>query len=212
MSELNDLWNNPSVPVELRTTTTSPFGRKVRMAAIILGLIGRITLRSADTRDPDDDLRSQNPLGKIPCLIIGPEAFYDSGVIIEMLDAVAQGGLIPADPLARARVMTGARLADGITEAALLMVYEGRFRDDAQASEVWLDHQLDKIARALAWFEAAPPEPAPGLVQIGLAAALGYLDWRQPMMWREDHPRLVAWLNYFAGTIPAFLQTERDAA
>ena len=65
------------------------------------------------------------------------------------------------------------------------MVYEGRYRDAATHSQRWLAHQRGKIPRALAAFEAAPPDPAKtNLVSIGLACALGYLDWRKPVEWR----------------------------
>ena len=213
MRDLRTLWRDPAVPVELRTTATSPFGRKVRIAAQLLDFEDRIDMRAADTLDPADDLRRQNPLGKMPCLMIGAEAFYDSGVIIEMLDMLAGGDrLMPSfqSPLARARVQTRARLADGITEAALLMVYERRFRNPEQVSDRWLDHQRGKVLRGLAAFDAAPPGPDRGdIVSIGLACALGYLDWRRPVEWRRDHPALTAWLSAFAAAVPAFPATER---
>ena len=116
----------------LRSTLTSPFGRKVRMAAEVLGLMDRITLVPADPLDENDTLRAQNPLGKMPCLLTADgSAIYDSGVIIEYLQEVAgTDRLLPARGPARFQALTRARLADGITEAALLVVYEGRFRDD----------------------------------------------------------------------------------
>ena len=194
----------------LRSTLTSPFGRKVRMAAEVLGLAGRIRLVPADTLDPADSLRSQNPLGKMPCLILADgTALYDSKVIVEYLDSLSTSRkLIPAEGLARFQALTAAALADGIAEAALLAVYEGRFREPAQVSQVWLDHQRGKVVRGLAVFEAAPPDPrVTDVVSIALACALGYLDWRQPVAWRPSHPRLVAWLDAFAVHEPAFAAT-----
>ena len=41
----------------LRSTTTSPFGRKVRMAIEVLGLSRRIVRKDADTLDANDSLR-----------------------------------------------------------------------------------------------------------------------------------------------------------
>ena len=199
----------------LRSTVTSPFGRKVRMAAEVLGLLDRITLVPADTRDDNDTLRTQNPLGKMPCLLTADgTAIYDSGVIIEFFDQLAGGArLLPAGGLARIKALTQARLADGITEAAILVVYESRFRDPGTQSERWLAYQRGKILRALAAFEAAPLDAAKtDLVAIGLACALGYLDWRQPVEWRADHPRLVAWLAAFARHEPAFERTRAPSA
>ena len=93
------------------------------------------------------------------------------------------------------------------------MSTKGRFRDAGKHSERWLTHQRGKIMRALAAFEAAPPDPAvTDIVAIGLACALGYLDWRKPVDWRPTHPRLVAWLADFAKHEPAFERTKAPAA
>ena len=194
----------------LRTSQTSPFGRKVRMAIDVLGLTDRVTLVPADTLDENDTLRQQNPLGKIPCLLRADgSAVFDSGVIIEFLaDVAGTDRLLPARGPERFKTLTLARLADGITEAAILIIYEGRFRDPAMHSERWLEHQRGKITRALAAFEKAPPDAKKtGLVAIGLACALGYLDWRKVIDWRSDHPRLVKWLVDFAKNEPSFERT-----
>jgi glutathione S-transferase len=194
----------------LRTSVTSPFGRKVRMAAIVLGVDGRFEVVHADTRDPQDSLRQQNPLGKIPCLLLDDgTALYDSRTIIEFLESIAGGKrLAPRDGPARFHALTRAALAEGIMDAAILMVYEGRYRASLAGSEVWLDLQRGKIARALGAFERAPPAATPvDIVSIGLACALGYLDWRQPVEWRPAHPGLVAWLDRFAKDVPAFERT-----
>ncbi len=194
----------------LRSTVTSPFGRKVRMAIDVLGLSERVTLHPADTLDGNDTLRQQNPLGKMPCLLLGDgTALYGSAVIIEFLQELAgRDTLVAAQGPARYAALTLATLADGITDAALLMVYEKRFRDPGTYSERWLDHQRGKIGRALAAFEAAPPDPAKtDIVAIGLSCALGYLDWRRPVQWRDNHPRLAAWLADFARHEPAFARS-----
>ena len=199
----------------LRSTLTSPFGRKVRIAIDVLGLSARVTLQPADPLDPNDTLRQQNPLGKLPCLLLSNgAAIYDSSVIIEFLQEVAGSeALVAASGPARYAALTQARLADGITDAALLLVYEKRFRDPGTQSERWLGHQRGKIARALAAFETAPPDPAKtDIVAIALCCALAYLDWRRPVNWREAHPRLAAWLAAFAGHEPAFERTRAPNA
>ena len=53
----------------LRSGGASPFGRKVRIAASLLGLSDRIDVVAADAANPDDPLRHDNPLGKIPVLV-----------------------------------------------------------------------------------------------------------------------------------------------
>ncbi len=181
----------------------------------MLGLSHRVTLVPANTLDENDSLRTQNPLGKMPCLLLADgSVIFDSGVIIEFLAEVAgSDALLPPRGPARFKALTRARLADGITDAALLMVYEGRFRDAGTYSERWLAHQRGKVTRALAAFEAAPPDPGrTDIVAIGLACALGYLDWRHPVEWRDTHPKLVAWLAAFAKNEPAYEHTRAPDA
>jgi glutathione S-transferase len=202
-------------PLVLRSTLTSPFGRKVRMAAHVLGLAERIILLPADTLDETESLREQNPLGKMPCLLlVDGSAIYDSRVIIELLQEMAGGeALVPARGRARYLALTRAALADGLMEAALLLVYEMRFRDPGTYSARWLAHQRGKVERALAAFESDPPDARKtDVVSIGLSCALDYLDWRKPMEWRQTHPRLAAWLGEFAGREPAFVATRADTA
>ena len=65
-------------------------GRKIKIAASLLGLDKDITVETADTNDPADTLRVQNPLGKIPILVLADGlTLLDSRVIMEYLDASA---------------------------------------------------------------------------------------------------------------------------
>lgn len=196
---------------ELRSSLTSPFGRKVRMALTLGG--AQVALRHADTMDPDDDLRRLNPLGKLPCLVLPDgKALYDSRVILSWLDEMLNLSLWPRTPGARAREDSRAVLADGVTEAALLMVYETRFREADARSDRWLDHQAGKIARALAALSADLPPCDAGLraSSLGLAAALDYLDWRRPVEWRAGHSALTDWLAAFNRHHPALAATRFD--
>ena len=197
----------------LRSSPPSPFGRKVKIAAEIAGLSGQLELVNADTSDPDDDLRTQNPLGKIPALILDDRtAIFDSRVIVEWLDEQSGGRLIPAAP-GRIAALVLQALADGIMDAALAVVYEARFRPEDMQLKSWTDYQREKIARALARLETEPPamDRAPHVGHIALACALGYLDFRLNGEWRKAHPRLVAWLDAFDGAVPAFAKTAPPA-
>jgi glutathione S-transferase len=202
----------PSAEFVLRTTLTSPYGRKVRMAADILGLSARISIVPADTLDEADSLRRQNPLGKMPCLLLADGTpIYDSPVIVEFLqDAAGTDRLLPWRGSERFQRLTQARLADGVTDAALLMVYERRFRPEAHISERWLAHQQGKIERGLQVFAETPPQGTT-LISLGLACALAYLDWRKPLVWRPHFPTLVDWLDRFADAEPAFRKSDPSA-
>jgi glutathione S-transferase len=194
----------------LRSSPPSPFGRKVKLALGILGLEKDVTIDKADPTDANDTIRKQNPLGKIPALIIEDgTVLYDSPVILDYLDQRAGGGkIIPRDPAARIAALTLQALCDGILDAGILLVYEGRWRPAEKHEPKWIDHQRGKVQRALAVLEAAPPKlDVPDVGAITLACALGYGDLRFEGKWRAGHPRLVAWLDDFAAKVPAFEAT-----
>jgi glutathione S-transferase len=188
--------------MKLRSSPTSPFVRKVRIAASVVGLADQIEIEDADTSSPTDSVRQQNPLGKIPTLVLEDgEVLFDSRVIVEYLDWRAGGQK-------RFKVLKDLALADGVTDAALLLVYEHRWRDTSQHSEKWLDHQRGKISRGLASLEAAtPPQGVSNIAAIALACTLGYLDLRLQGDWRVHRPKLVAWLTTFSAAVPAFEET-----
>jgi glutathione S-transferase len=198
----------------LRFSPSSPFVRKVRIAIALLGFENDLTLVRADTTDPNDSLRKTNPLGKIPVLIADGAAIYDSRVILDYLDQRAGGGkIVPRGGKERLEALRLQALADGILDASILTVYEGRFRKPEMHEPKWLDRQAGKVSRALAALEAAPPPDArsqalPNVGQIALACALGYRDFRFGGGWRADHPRLAAWLEDFAAQVPAYAATK----
>jgi glutathione S-transferase len=197
--------------VTLRTSLGSPFGRKARIAVSVLGLDGKIKVEPASTQDDNDPLVQQNPLGKVPVLILDDgSTLFDSPVLLEYLDVLAGGGrIVPKDSKARFDALRLEALADGILDAGILIVYESRYRPPEMAVKGWLDRQFGKIARALTALEAAPPslDSPPNVGQITLACALGYLDFRFKGEWRKGHPRLVAWLDNFSARVPSFAAT-----
>ena len=193
----------------LRTSATSPFGRKVRIAADLAGLAGAIEIVAADTADPDGALAKLNPLGKIPVLTLSSGAtYFDSRVSVEYLDHLAGGDvLIPASPGARFDCLPHAALADGLIDARLLQIQEKRLREPEKQDPKQLARQAEKAERSLAAFAAAPPRGKRDAAHIGLAAALGYLDLRFDGAWRRRFPGLTDWLEAFAAEGPAYAVT-----
>ena len=196
----------------LRNSPASPFGRKTRIGAALCGLADRITLESTDTNDPKDSVRAQNPLGKIPVLILDDgTAIYDSRVILECFDELAGGGrILPRTGMERIAAQRLHALGDGILDASILLVYEGRWRPKEKHEARWIEHQAGKVSRALAFLEAAPPpfQPMLHVGHITLACALGYQDFRFEGRWRTSYPNLVGWLDEFAWKVPAFAETK----
>ena len=197
--------------MKLMWSPLSPYVRKVRITAAMKGLDGRFEPVPADTNVGDPTLNALNPLGKVPCLITEQgEAIFDSHVICEYLDSLASTPvLFPKSGPERWRALTLGGLADGILDAALLIVYEGRFRPENMRVQAWLDRQQSKIDRALANLEASPPvwRGSPDYGHLTLATALGYLDFRLGGKWRASNPKLVKWLDEFAAAVPAFEAT-----
>jgi len=196
----------------LRSSPSSPFVRKVRIAIALLGFDKDVTVERADTTDPNDSLRKINPLGKIPVLLVEDgSAIYDSRVILDYLDDRAGGGkIVPRQPKERLAALRLQALCDGILDASILTIYEGRYRKPEMHEPKWLELQAGKVTRALSVLEAAPPpiDAVPNVGQIALACALGYRDFRFGGGWRGEYPRLVAWLDNFAARVPAFAATK----
>jgi glutathione S-transferase len=200
----------------LRSSPLSPFGRKVRIALGLLGFDSDVTIEQADPTNPQDSIRAQNPLGKIPALLIEDgTAVYDSRVILDYLDHRAGGGkIIPRDSTARFAAQRLQALCDGILDASILTIYEARWREPDKHEPKWLEYQAGKVARGLAALEADPPrldatsnDVMPNVGQIALACTLGYRDVRFAGSWRSEYPRLVAWLDTFAARVPHYEAT-----
>ena len=109
----------------LRSSPPSPFGRKIKIAAALCALTEKLGFEPTDTGDPDDSLREQNPLGKIPVLITDDgTAIYDSRVIAEWMDVQAGGGVIlPRGEDRIAALTLGPATADGKVKATIKWEY-----------------------------------------------------------------------------------------
>lgn len=201
--------------MQLFDNPASPFCRKVKVVLAETGQADEVTLVPAIGHPLDTGAMplAQNPLGKIPALVRddGP-AIYDSRVICRYLDARAGGGLYPQARLWEA--LTLEATADGILEAAVLMVYESRCRPEGLRSEDWVEAQWAKIARSLDALEDRWMSHLAGPLDIGQIAvgcALGYLDFRHGGRgWRTGRPALAAWEETF-GERPAMAATRPRA-
>jgi len=195
--------------MQLRSSPSSPFGRKVKMATYILGFDDQVTPVLTDTLDPNDSICEVNPLGKIPALEDCGTTYYDSRVIMEYLDAKAGGGkIIPASGRERYETLTRAALMDGILDAAILVIYERRMRPEDKYVESVVERQRGKIIRGLEAIAAKNPSYSngamPDIGEIGLACVLDYLDFRKQVNWRDHAPNLASWLADFAAAVPGY--------
>ncbi len=198
--------------IQVTQSYGSPFVRKVRITVAMKGIADKVEFidPQSDTKR-NEELRASNPLQKIPAARLDDGTLiFDSHVICEHLDTLAPSPqLFPAASIERVKALTLASLADGIMEAAVLVVYEGRFRPEEKRHQEWVDRQQAKVEAGLAYLESNIPDwrAHPDYGHITLACALGFLDTRQAGKWREKHLKLVAWLDRFEAAVPAFAAT-----
>lgn len=197
---------------KLHWSPTSPYVRKVMVAAHELGLADRFDLVATRPETVVADVSGDNPLGRIPALVLPDGAIlFDSLVIAEFLDDTAGGALFPPRGAARWRTLTQHALAQGVIDAAIAIVAELR-RPENERSPGFVAARHAEIARALDAAERAPPADAVDIGTIAMAVGLGYLDFRHPgRPWRPGRPRLARWYEAFAAR-PSMGATKPPAA
>ena len=180
----------------------SPFVRKVLVLLHETGQaddVETVTVTAAPG-GTDATLKAANPVGKIPALVRdeGP-TLYDSKVICRYLDARAKAGLYPENGW---ETLVLEATADALMEAAVLMVYEKRFRPEEIWSSDWIEAQWGKVEGALDALNARWMGHLAGKMDIGhigVACALGYLDFRHgDRDWRKGRDALAGWYEAFA--------------
>ncbi|MDD9922778.1 MAG: glutathione S-transferase [Boseongicola sp.] len=188
--------------LKLLHSGSSPYVRKVMVLLHETGLVDQVELipGSGTPLAPNEATVGANPIGKVPVLLRddGP-SIYDSRVICRYLDDHAGGKFYPASRLWE--VLTLEATAEGILDAALLMVYENRLRSEETRSTEWVEAQWAKITRSLDAIEDRWISHMHGpltMGQIAVACALGYLDLRHDArQWREGRLALAAWFAKF---------------
>jgi glutathione S-transferase len=182
---------------KLIASLTSPFARKVRIVAAEKRIECELVIDAPSA--PDTQVAEFNPLGKVPVWVMDDgHSLFDSRVICEHLDSISPvHPLIPRENRPRIAVKRWEALADGISDAAALIVME-RKRPSAQQSPEWITRQHGKITRALSAMAAdlGPRdwcvENTYTLADIAVGCALGYLDLRfkDEIDWRRIQPHL----------------------
>jgi glutathione S-transferase len=197
--------------LKLHWSPKSPYVRKVMICAHELGVVDRLELvRSvAAMLKPNVRLMEDNPLSKIPTLVLDDGfALFDSVVICEYLDDLAQGNLFPKQGADKWQALRWHALGDGLLDALILWRNERErevplrtlmeaFELKARAALKVLDDEAQALAET---------DLSIGHVTIG--CALGYLDYRfDTLGWRAIAPRLAEWQADIARR-PSFQSTE----
>ena len=223
--DFNRSWGQPKlaemailISMKLIGSLTSPYVRKVRI--VFLEKKVDVDLELENVWAADTKIALNNPLGKVPCLILDDgEAIYDSRVIAEYVDTLSPvGKLIPAGSRERATVKTWEALADGVDDAGILARLEVTLRPTEQQSSEWLERQMGKINAALAQMSRELGENTwchgnqMTLADIAVGCALGYMLFRFPnIAWQAQYPNLDALYQKLMQR-PSFAETAPPAA
>lgn len=183
--------------MKLHWSPKSPYVRKVMICAHELGVTNQLELvRSvAAMLKPNERLMQDNPLSKIPTLVLDDgSTLFDSVVICDYLNDLAQGSLFPKDGAAKWQALRWHAFADGLLDGLILWRNE---REREQALSTLIDAFEFKTRASLKQFdvEALALDAASfGIGHITLCCALGYLDYRfDALGWRTLAPRLANW-------------------
>jgi glutathione S-transferase len=202
--------------VKLMYAPQSPFSRKVRAAAIELGLEDSIELVYVEAVPGllnTAFAQSYNPLRKVPALVANDHCtIFDSTVICEFLDNLAGGGrLFPRDPGERWSVLSQHTLAQGVCEAVITIRYETSIRPEEKRWQKWIDDQWSRIFDVLSWFDANSrtlDSPNLNITHLALMSGIGYIDFRfGDVDWRKSFPNVSAWFARLDAR-PSFSKTK----
>lgn len=185
--------------MKLHWSPRSPFVRKVMIVLHETGLLDqveRVRTVVAFLQPPGDEILRDNPLGKIPALVLDDgRCLFDSRVICEYLDTLHNGAsLLPPNGPARFAHLRWQAFCDGIADILLHLRLEAM--SDAP-NEAVVEGYRRKLVASLSALDREAPELAAtafGLGHISAVTMLGQLDLRfSQSNWREAFPSLAGW-------------------
>lgn len=184
--------------MKLYSASASPYSRKVRVLVSELGLTSRVEVQEQAPRDNSTGFFAVNPLARVPALVTDDGAvLYDSPVICEYLNTLANGSFIPATGAERWDALRRQALADGLLDTALplrgelLRAKELQSADLINRHRATIDRALDAMNREAAIVQGGGFD----IGAVAIACALGWFDFRfADWGWRATRPPLAAWL------------------
>ena len=135
----------------------------------------------------------RSPTGKVPLLMIGDVTLFESAAIAEFLDEVSGGGMLPEEPVERARHRAWIEYASG-TLAEIGALYSADDRDAFEARREALAARFRRIAGEVKgpWFGGDEF----GLVDAAFAPVFRYLDTFESeagLFLLPEQPEFVEW-------------------
>ncbi|MGV6874100.1 glutathione S-transferase family protein [Pseudochelatococcus sp. B33] len=183
---------------------TSPYSRKVRVAAAELG--AALELVETNALAETSDFGLVTPVNRVPALLTDAgRLVIDSPVICEYLDAHFGPALLPPSGAERWDVLHLQALGDGLMDAAVPWRYENQ-RPAVQQSPTRIAlyrrsvHQVvAALAKDLGTRGHGQLWSGVNVGTISVACALSYFEFRFPdESWQHEHPALKQWLERFA--------------
>ncbi len=199
--------------MKLIGSLTSPYVRKVRVVLAEKKLDYALELENVWTAETK--IHMSNPLGKVPCLLMEDgSTLYDSRVIVEYLDTLTPvGKLLPPNGRDRTDVKVWEALADGVTDAAVLVRLEKTLRPEEQQSGAWMERQMFKVHAGLHTMSVNLGDTpfCKGnhytLADVAVGCCLGWLSFRFPDLdWRADYANLARLFDKLSER-PSFKET-----
>ena len=187
--------------MKIHATITSPFVRKVLVAAHEIGLYEQLEWIATNPHR-DEYLRDDNPLCKIPTLIIDNQLpIFSSPVVCEYLDSLHNGPkLFPPEGQKRWNALRLQALGDGILDANVSRRNE-TIRPKHEQSPDWIERQRLAVNAAITWLNRyiglLDGPVTIGTISVG--CALGYFEVRFPDdEWAKGNEEIAAWYGSFS--------------
>ena len=175
---------------------TSPYVRKISVILLEKGITFEFVNESP--WHEESKVTEYNPLGKVPALVADGTTWFDSPIIAAWLEHQNPSPtLLPHDALTALQVRQLEALADGVCDAAAVIVREQMRPPEMQSADV-LVRQRQKIQYGLDALERAANAgdvlngSELNLADIATACAIGFLNFRRVAPnWCVDRPALV---------------------
>jgi glutathione S-transferase len=151
-----------------------------------------------DLADKPDWFVERSPTGKVPLLMIGDVTLFESAAIAEFLDEISAGGMLPREPIERARHRAWIEFASG-TLAEISALYSAADMAAYDSRQRALAGRFRRVAKELngPWFGGRTF----GLVDAAFAPVFRYLDAFERdanLFLVDDEPGLSRWRERLA--------------
>jgi glutathione S-transferase len=188
--------------VKLYNTQRCPYARRTRMVLHEKGV--EFESYEVDLENKSEEFLKASPTGKVPVVVVDGDSIYESNVVNQYLDEVAEGPrLMPEDPKRRAYARIWMAFADTNFFPALFVASLGRERgfSEERISEAFekLKTALDKLEEQLKDRDYLAEEYSLAeIAHAGNFVRLRELEERGEVS-LDEYPNVAAWMERLEG-------------